>query len=391
MPVFRGRILFLSADPDKIERQLAGEDLTRGTAGALRDDISTDEITPLPSLVFFDERLASHPYTGFKAGERLPIGKDAVRRGGFAVTVGGKRYGKGSSREHSPVAELAAGIRLVIAESFERIYRQNADNIGLFTSTDFGLIERVRNGETIAIEELVAERDGIAAAVLRGGGLLRYGQAKLGTVSAKGSPPAASKPQPVGMKVPSPGAPPRGRPAPAVQPPHASALVRETGAGRELRAVRQDGNQRRHSRIESVGDGHLREAGDAGAGGHVVQGDVAVLQRHAPAIRHRDDVTGRQGRAVDAGRGAERISHPHAAGAGDGRRFQRLTDPKRPPELDAAEQEHEKRDGNDSELNGRGPAAVAEKIARPPHWACTTAAAEIRPSETKPYPEKSGV
>ena len=46
-----------------------------------------------------------------------------------------QRYGKGSSREHSPAAEEAAGIRLVVAESFERIYRQNADNVGLFTST----------------------------------------------------------------------------------------------------------------------------------------------------------------------------------------------------------------------------------------------------------------
>ncbi|MGO4572604.1 hypothetical protein [Microvirga sp. 2TAF3] len=125
-------MLFLSTDPETIDTQIAGADLSQGQAGPLRDDISTDEITPLPSLVYFDERLASHPYTGFKAGDRLPIGVDAVKQGGFfAVTVGGKRYGKGSSREHSPVAEKAAGIRLVIAESFERIYRQNADNVGL--------------------------------------------------------------------------------------------------------------------------------------------------------------------------------------------------------------------------------------------------------------------
>ena len=80
-----------------------------------------------------------------------------MRQGGFTVMVGGKRYGKGSSREHSPVAEMAAGIRLVIAESFERIYRQNADNLGLFTSTDFGLIERIRRGEEIDVEELVGD------------------------------------------------------------------------------------------------------------------------------------------------------------------------------------------------------------------------------------------
>ncbi|MFL5134376.1 MAG: aconitase family protein [Microvirga sp.] len=181
---FPGRILFLSADPDKVGAQLAGTDLSLEQAGPLRDDVSTDEITPLPSLVYFDERLARHPYTGFKAGDRLPIGLDAARQGGFTVTVGGKRYGKGSSREHSPVAEKAAGIRLIIAESFERIYRQNADNVGLFTSTDFGLIERIRRGEEIDIEELVGDRDRIAAAVLRSGGLLHYGRESLGIASA---------------------------------------------------------------------------------------------------------------------------------------------------------------------------------------------------------------
>ncbi len=55
-------------------------------------------------------------------------------------------------------------MRLVIAESFERIYRQNADNVGLFTSTDFGLVERIVRGEAIAVDELVAGRDALAAA-----------------------------------------------------------------------------------------------------------------------------------------------------------------------------------------------------------------------------------
>ncbi|HEX7646825.1 MAG TPA: aconitase family protein, partial [Noviherbaspirillum sp.] len=123
---------------------------------------------------YFDRRLGRYPYTGFVAGGRKPIGADEVMKGRFSVTVGGKRYGKGSSREHSPLAEKIAGVRLVIAESFERIYRQNADNIGLFTSTDFGLIERIRRGEPIEIAELVASRDKHTAAILIGGGLLPY-------------------------------------------------------------------------------------------------------------------------------------------------------------------------------------------------------------------------
>jgi len=180
---FSPRILFLCADPHLIDRQLAGDNLDLQSAGALRNDVSTDEITPIPVLTYYDERLGSYPYVGLKAGDRLPIGKDAVRNGGFSVTVAGKRYGKGSSREHSPVAERTAGIRLVIAESFERIYRQNADNVGLFTSTDFGLIERIRRGDSIGIEELVASRDALAAAILRSGGLLRYGQERMRSVT----------------------------------------------------------------------------------------------------------------------------------------------------------------------------------------------------------------
>ncbi|BBU32163.1 hypothetical protein BTHE68_58970 (plasmid) [Burkholderia sp. THE68] len=179
-----GRVLFLCTDPANVERQLAGEDLTPDEAGALRDDVSTDEITPISVLTRFDERLGQCPYVGFHAGGRNPVGIDAVRAGRFQVTVAGNRYGKGSSREHSPLAEYHAGIRLVIARSFERIYRQNADNLGLFTSTDFGLIERIRRGETIDIDELVAGRDPLAAAILKSGGLLRYGKSHMQRVGA---------------------------------------------------------------------------------------------------------------------------------------------------------------------------------------------------------------
>lgn len=171
-----GRILFLAEDPALIDAQLAGRNLALAEAGSLRDDVSTDEITPTATCLFFDERLGRYPYTGLTAGGRRPIGVDAVRDANFSVVVAGKRYGKGSSREHSPTAELAAGVRLVIAESFERIYRQNADNLGLLTSTDLGLVERVQHGEAISIDELLAGRDELAAAILRSGGLLRYGQ-----------------------------------------------------------------------------------------------------------------------------------------------------------------------------------------------------------------------
>ncbi|MCT4370819.1 hypothetical protein CLG85_011015 [Yangia mangrovi] len=186
---FDGRILFLGTEPGAVAAQLQGQDLSHAEAGPLRSDISTDEITPLPILLNYDARLARYAHTGTMIGDEKPIYENAIADGGFAVIVAGKRYGKGSSREHSPLAEKSAGIRLVIAESFERIYRQNCDNLGIFTSTDFGLIERIRADEDIALEELVAGRDTLAQAILRAGGLLAYGQDKLKGAKLRGVMP----------------------------------------------------------------------------------------------------------------------------------------------------------------------------------------------------------
>jgi len=180
------RILWLSQDAACVRRALAGQALDRASAGALRHDVSTDEITPAAILSHYDHRLARFPYTGLDCGGERPIAPGAVQAGGFAVTVAGRRYGKGSSREHSPAAERLAGVRLVVAESFERLYRQNADNIGLYTSNDMGLPARIARGEPISVDELLADREPLAAAILRAGGLLRFGSRHL-----RGAAPAA--------------------------------------------------------------------------------------------------------------------------------------------------------------------------------------------------------
>ncbi|MFM0643284.1 aconitase family protein [Paraburkholderia bryophila] len=169
-----GRVLFLSQDPAVIDAQLAGGNFTRTTAGPLRDNVSTDEITPVTVMLTYDERLGQYPYVGFKAGERLPIGRNAVKDGGFQITVAGKRYGKGSSRESSPLAELSAGIRLIVAESFERIYQQNCDNIGILTTTDFSVLERLMAGEAVPIDAFLEGRDALTQQIIRSGGLLAY-------------------------------------------------------------------------------------------------------------------------------------------------------------------------------------------------------------------------
>lgn len=195
-----GRVLFLSADPDIIEAQLAGRPLSPGEAGALRDDVSTDEMTPQAVCLLYDERLGGVLLVGYRAGDRLPIGKDAIRNGGFSVVVAGKRYGKGSAREHSPLAHRAAGVRLIIAESFERIFRQNCDNLGIFTSTDFALVDRVRKRDVIAVEDLVARREPLAAELLRCGGLLPYCR-RGGIVARSPGAPAPGGPMTLVQKI----------------------------------------------------------------------------------------------------------------------------------------------------------------------------------------------
>ncbi|HEY4466209.1 MAG TPA: aconitase family protein [Klebsiella sp.] len=175
----QARVLFLTADPHKITAQLRGEKLSLSAARPLRDNISTDEITPIPALAYYDERLGTFAWTGLKCGAENPVAKNAIIEAGINVIVGGLRYGKGSSREHSPVAEKAAGVRLVIAESFERIYRQNADNIGLLTSTNLALIDKLTCGEPITMEEIISGRDVSARRTIESGGLLAWWKLRL--------------------------------------------------------------------------------------------------------------------------------------------------------------------------------------------------------------------
>jgi 3-isopropylmalate/(R)-2-methylmalate dehydratase large subunit len=180
----QGRILFLTEDPELIKRQLGGEDLpwdtkNPGNNPKLRDDISTDEITPAHYCFYFDETLGEIPYLGLKCGNVTPIGRGEVKRGGFVCAVSGKRRGKGSSREQSPYAEMCAGIKVVIAENIERIYKQNCQNLGVLTSTDFSLIDRIRGGEEIALAEFTAGEDEITRQVIEYGGLFPFNVARM--------------------------------------------------------------------------------------------------------------------------------------------------------------------------------------------------------------------
>ncbi|HEU5132822.1 MAG TPA: hypothetical protein VFT26_11990, partial [Pyrinomonadaceae bacterium] len=201
---FSGRILFLTEDTSLIRRQLAATgdaaaQLESELAERLKNDdlplmsnISTDEITPGWVCFYYDETLGQYVYVGMREGA---VQKDEVKNGGFAVVVSGLSKGCGSSRETAPYAEKAAGVQLVIAKSIEKIYGQNSQNIGLLTSTDFSLIDRIRGGEEIPLTEFTKGLDPISQDIVRHGGLFNYNKARLaGRVSP---PPNETAPRPM--------------------------------------------------------------------------------------------------------------------------------------------------------------------------------------------------
>src|SRR5436853_3053554 len=201
---FSGRILFLTEDTSLIRRQL---EASGSEAKALEDElvqrlmdddpplmsnISTDEITPGWVCFYYDETLGQYVYVGMREGA---VKKDEVKNGGFAVVVSGLSKGCGSSRETAPYSGKWAGIQLVIAQSIEKIYGQNSQNIGLLTSTDFGLIERIRLGEEISLSEFTKGLDPISQEIVSYGGLFNYNKARLsGRVSP---PPIETGPRPM--------------------------------------------------------------------------------------------------------------------------------------------------------------------------------------------------
>jgi 3-isopropylmalate/(R)-2-methylmalate dehydratase large subunit len=203
---FDGRILFLTEDTSLIRQQLEASGIE---AKALEDElaqrllnddlplmnnISTDEITPGWVCFYYDETLGEYVYVGMREGA---VKKDEVKQGGFAVVVSGLSKGCGSSRETAPYAEKWAGIQLVIAKSIEKIYGQNSQNIGLLTSTDFALIERIRQGEEIELKEFTNGLDPISQSIVEHGGLFDYNKARV--AGAVTPPTLDTKPRPMNI------------------------------------------------------------------------------------------------------------------------------------------------------------------------------------------------
>ncbi|WP_425058274.1 2,3-dimethylmalate dehydratase small subunit [Sporomusa carbonis] len=97
----------------------------KGRVWVFDDNVDTDQI--LPGYAMAEDFSGLGRYA--MAGSKEPDFAARVNPGD--IIAAGKNFGCGSSREQAPVALQAAGVSLIIAESFARIFRRNAINIGL--------------------------------------------------------------------------------------------------------------------------------------------------------------------------------------------------------------------------------------------------------------------
>jgi 3-isopropylmalate/(R)-2-methylmalate dehydratase small subunit len=118
----------------------------RGKIWKFGDDIDTDAILPARYLNTSDpEELASHCME-----DADPAFVEKMNPGD--IILAGKNFGCGSSREHAPVAIKGAGIGLVIAGSFARIFFRNAFNIGLPIVESPEVFEEIAEGDDVEVE-----------------------------------------------------------------------------------------------------------------------------------------------------------------------------------------------------------------------------------------------
>lgn len=120
--------------------------MIEGKAIKYGDNVDTDVIIPARHLSTIDPaELASHCMEDLDANftEKLSWG---------SIMVAGKNFGCGSSREHAPIAIKASGIKVVIAESFARIFFRNAINIGLPIIECPEAAREIEDGDEISID-----------------------------------------------------------------------------------------------------------------------------------------------------------------------------------------------------------------------------------------------
>jgi len=119
-------------------------------------------------------------------------------RSKFGVIIAGRNFGCGSSREHAPLALAEAGVKVVVAESYARIFFRNAVNGGYLLPLESPrrLCEMIETGQEVEINmagpslKVVDSQEGAielrglgdVSEIIEAGGLFGYAQ-KMGMVS----------------------------------------------------------------------------------------------------------------------------------------------------------------------------------------------------------------
>ena len=117
-----------------------------GTAHKIGAHIDTDAIIPARFLVTTDPaELGANCMEGLEPGwiKRVTPGD---------IMVAGENFGCGSSREHAPIAIKGAGIPVVVAHSFARIFYRNAFNMGLVLMEIGDEVDKISDGDKLEVD-----------------------------------------------------------------------------------------------------------------------------------------------------------------------------------------------------------------------------------------------
>ena len=154
----------------------------KGRVWIFGDHVDTDAIIPARFLNVSDkEVLAANCFADLR-----PDFYGAVKPGD--VIVAGRNFGCGSSREHAPLAIKEAGISVLIARSFARIFYRNALNIGLPLMESEEAADAFSEGDRVFVDlgsgEIKGEEDGnrvmaksipdFMMEIVQAGGLVTY-------------------------------------------------------------------------------------------------------------------------------------------------------------------------------------------------------------------------
>lgn len=110
-----------------------------------RDDIDTDIIIPARYLNTSDA-------TELAKFVMEPMGNEKLRAAANPIVISGKNFGCGSSREHAVWALAGAGVKVVIADSFARIFFRNSINFGLVPVILPDARKKIADGDEIEID-----------------------------------------------------------------------------------------------------------------------------------------------------------------------------------------------------------------------------------------------